>query len=54
MQTLRYDNVIPLIAQNGRRFRKSEEPRDKDYKKRWAIERIFARLNELFALQGTV
>jgi len=39
-QTLRYDNVIPVIARNGRRFRKSEEPKDKDYKKRWAIERV--------------
>ena len=37
-QTLRHDNVIPLIAQNGRRFRKSEELKDKDYKKRWAIK----------------
>ena len=27
---LRYDNAM-LIARNGRRFRKSEEPRDKDY-----------------------
>ena len=53
-QTLHCDNVISVIARNGRRFRKSEEPRDKDYKKRWAIEMIFARLNELFALQGTV
>jgi len=29
-QTLRHDNVMPLIARNGRRFRKSEEPKDKD------------------------
>ena len=49
-QTLRHDNVIPLIALNGRRFRKSEEPKDKDYKKRWSIERIFARLKEMFGL----
>jgi len=52
-QTLRHDNVIPVIARNGRRFRKSEEPKDKDYKKRWAIERIFARLKEVSALQET-
>jgi len=49
-QTLCYNNVIPVIARNGRRFRKSEEPKDKDYKKRWAIERIFARLKEMFGL----
>jgi len=48
--TLRHDNVIPLIARNGRRFRKSEEPKDKNYKKRWSIERIFARLKEVFGL----
>jgi len=30
---LRYDNVIPLITRNGRYFRKSEEPKDNDYKK---------------------
>jgi len=47
---LRHDNVISLIARNGRRFRKSEEPKDKDYKKRWAIERIFAKLKEMFGL----
>jgi len=28
-QTLRYDNVIPVIARNGRCFRKSEEPRQR-------------------------
>jgi len=50
MQWLRHDNVI---ARNGRRFRKSEEPKDKDYKKRWAIERIFARLKEMFGLART-
>ena len=49
-RTLRHDNVISVIALNGRRFRKSEEPKDKDYKKRWAIERIFARLKEMFGL----
>jgi len=43
-----------LIARNGKRFLRSEEPREKDYKKRWAIEKIFAMLNGLFALQGTV
>ena len=31
-------------------FANQKEPRDKDYKKRWAIERIFARLKELFGL----
>jgi len=33
VQTLRHDNVISLIALNGRRFRKSEELKAKDYKK---------------------
>jgi len=29
MRALRYENVIPVIARNGRRFRKSEELKTK-------------------------
>lgn len=40
--------VIPVISRNGRRWRKSETPKDLDYGKRWAVERIFSRLKEVF------
>lgn len=49
-QELRDNRIVPLIAWNGRRFRKSEVPKDRDYGKRWAIERIFSRLKEMFGL----
>ena len=49
-QELHSDNVKPLIAINGRGFYKSSVPKDLDYGKRWAIERMFSRLKEVFGL----
>ncbi|MGC8670115.1 MAG: transposase, partial [Candidatus Micrarchaeia archaeon] len=49
-QELHYDNVKPVIAINGRGFYKSKLPKDSSYGKRWAIERIFSRLKEVFGL----
>ena len=49
-QELHYDNVKPLIAINGRGFYKSSIPKDKDYGKRWSVERVFSRLKEVFGL----
>ncbi len=49
-EELRHDNVKPLIAINGRGFYKSETPKDVEYGKRWAIERVFSRLKEGFGL----
>ncbi len=49
-QELRDNCITPVIAWNGRRFGKSEVPKDKEYGKRWAIERIFSRLKEMFGL----
>jgi len=48
--TLRESNIIPVIASNGRRQFKSETPKDKDYGKRWAVERVFSRLKEVFGM----
>ena len=42
--------INPVISRNGRRWRKSETPKDPDYGKRWAIERIFSRLKEVFGM----
>ncbi len=47
-QELHHDNVKPLIAINGRGHYKSTIPKDPEYGKRWAIERIFSRLKEVF------
>jgi len=47
-QELHYDNVKPLIATNGRGHYKSTTPKDPEYGRRWAIERIFSRLKEVF------
>ena len=47
-QDLRHDCVAPVIAINGRGHYKSTTPKDPEYGKRWAIERIFSRLKELF------
>ncbi len=47
---LHYENVKDVIAINGRKWRKSETPKDLDYGKRWSIERIFSRLKEVFGL----
>ena len=48
--TLRESDIIPVIASNGRRQFKSEVPKDKDYGKRWAVERVFSRLKEVFGM----
>ncbi|MGH2639011.1 MAG: transposase, partial [Rhabdochlamydiaceae bacterium] len=39
---LRENRLIPLIAVNGRGHYRSSKPRDKDYRKRGAIERFFS------------
>jgi hypothetical protein len=49
-QELHYDNIKPVIATNGRGFYKSKTPKDPDYGKRWAVERIFSRLKEVLGL----
>ena len=49
-QELHYDGIKPAIAINGRGFYKSKIPKDTEYGKRWAIERIFSRLKEVFGL----
>ncbi len=49
-QELRHDNVKPVIAINGRGFYKSSVPKDSEYGKRWAVERVFSRLKEVFGL----
>jgi IS5 family transposase len=47
---LHYHGIKDVIAINGRGHRKSETPKDPEYGKRWAIERIFSRLKEVFGL----
>jgi Transposase DDE domain len=47
---LRYDGIVPVIPLSGNGYRKTEHPKDPDYGKRWAIERIFSRLKEVFGL----
>jgi hypothetical protein len=47
---LRYYSISDVIAINGRGWRKSESPKDPDYGKRWAVERFFSRLKEVFGL----
>jgi len=49
-QELHYDNVKPVIAINGRGFYKSSIPKDPEYGRRWAVERVFSRLKEVFGL----
>ena len=49
-QELHYDNVKPVIAINGRGFYKSSVPKDPEYGKRWAVERVFSRLKEVFGI----
>ena len=49
-QELRHDNVKPVIAINGRGFYKSSVPKDPEYGRRWAVERVFSRLKEVFGL----
>lgn len=50
-QRLRDDDVIPVIPESGNRYRKTRQPKDPDYAKRWAVERIFSRLKEVFGLE---
>jgi hypothetical protein len=47
---LHENEVKAVISVNGRGHRKSEIPKDSEYGKRWAIERIFSRLKEVFGL----
>ena len=47
---LHENGVKAAITANGRGHRKSEVPKDPEYKKRWAIERIFSMLKEVFGL----
>ena len=47
---LHYHGIKDVIAINGRGHRKSEAPKDPEYGKRWAIERIFSRLKGMFGL----
>ncbi len=47
---LHYHQIKDVIAINGRGHRKSETPKDPEYGKRWAIERIFSRLKEVLGL----
>ena len=49
-EQLRECGITPVISRNGRRWRKSESPKDPEYGKRWAIERIFSRLKEVFGM----
>jgi hypothetical protein len=49
-EELRRFDVTPVISRNGRRFRKSEKPKDPDYGGKWAIGRIFSRLKEVFCM----
>ena len=43
-EILRYYDIIPVIATNGRGHYKSQKPKDKEYGKRWAIERFFSKI----------
>ena len=51
-QELCDNDLTPVIARNGRGSYVFEVPKDKDYRKRWAIERIFSRLKEMFGLSN--
>lgn len=47
---LHENGVKAVISANGRGHRRSEIPKDPEYGRRWAIERIFSRLKEVFGL----
>jgi hypothetical protein len=47
-EELRYANLTALIPFSGTKTRKTEDPKDPDYGKRWSIEHIFSRLKEMF------
>lgn len=49
---LRNDSNIPVIPFAGNRWQKTESPKDPDYGKRWAVERVFSRLKEVFGLEN--
>jgi IS5 family transposase len=49
---LREDNIVPLIPFSGNKYQKTEHPKDPDYGKRWAVERVFSRLKEVFGLES--
>ncbi len=48
---LRNDNNVPVIPFSGNKWRKTENPKDPDYGKRWAVERVFSRLKGVFGLE---
>jgi IS5 family transposase len=50
--TLRNDNLVPVIPFSGNKWQKTENPKDPDYGKRWAVERVFSRLKEVFGLEN--
>ena len=47
---LHYDNILPVIPRSGNKYCKTIEPKDPDYGKRWAVERLFSVLKEMFGL----
>ncbi|MEM3860532.1 MAG: transposase [Candidatus Micrarchaeaceae archaeon] len=49
-EQLRYDGITPVIPRSGNKYLKTIEPKDPDYGKRWAVERLFSRLKEMFGL----
>ncbi|MEM3416116.1 MAG: transposase, partial [Candidatus Micrarchaeaceae archaeon] len=49
-EQLRYDGITPVIPRSGNKYRKTIEPKDPDYGKRWAVEHFFSRLKEMFGL----
>lgn len=49
-EELRHNDILDVIAINGRGHRESETPKDPDYPKRWSVERFFSRLKEVFNL----
>ena len=46
-EILRYYNITPAIAENGRGHYKSKKPKDLEYGKRWAIERFFSKIKRI-------
>ena len=47
---LRYVDILPVIPRNGNRYLKTIESKDPEYGKRWAVERLFSALKEMFSL----
>ncbi len=48
---LRNDGITPVIPFSGNRWQKTENPKDPEYGRRWAVERVFSRLKEVFGLE---